>query len=222
MKWGKGFSPFEEPSSQPAEVETFGLIGIVPEQVLELRELFSRAGLPELTKVLREEAGHPWAARTLQDLWEEGESDARQRALFDVIWHRRALQVDPMVTAPGFAGFDVLMEVARAVAPDVAALLDYIDGGNTRNDRRNSGPEWWKAWHGASETRPGGWLTREEARELTQGWSALATPEFELACLEAMGTTYTHSGCWALLTNLGGFFAQCASEQRSVVCEIDS
>lgn len=221
MKWTEGFSPFDD-HPQPVEIKSFGLVGVNCEQILEITTMFRDGERAQLISVLRDETGHPWAARTLQDQWDDDEAEARSRGLFDLIWHRRAMQVDPMVVAPDFAGFDVLMQVAHDVCPQAAGLLEYVNACNTSNERRHAGPEWWAAWHAASETKSGGWLDHAEARKLAACWSDLATPEVELACLEVMGASYTHSGSWTLLTNLGGFFAQCGAENRSVVCEIDT
>lgn len=206
---------------RPIERHNFCLIGIIPDQIQELGRLFSQEDREKVSAYLREEAGIPWA-KSFEDTWEEvGEGEARARGLFDLIWHRRALAIDPVVNAPDFTGFDVLMNIARQAVPEVADLLINVDGNEGSNPRRSEGPEWWEIWHKANGSRPAGWLSSEEAARIHHGWSDLATPEIEEACLTIMGVPYTHPGCWGLMEEFGGFFAQCSSERRSVVAEVD-
>lgn len=215
--------PFEMPESVPRPLErhTFSLIGILPEQVLELKRMFDTAGRQTLSQALREEAGHPWASKAFEELWQEDPARARQRGLFDLIWHRRAMEYDPIVNAPDFAGFDILLDAASQISPELAELLAFVNGNDPLCPRRTEGPEWWEAWHQATTARPGGWLEHEEVRLVSEEWRSLATPEVEEVCLAAMRVPFTHSGCWTLMSDLGGFWAQCASERRAVVVEVD-
>ncbi len=206
---------------RPADLRSFGLVGIVADQVLDVVRLFERADRATLSNVLRERAGYPWA-RAFDDAWSQDEAEARRRGLFDLVWHRRALQVDPMVQAPAYAGFDVLLEVVQGMAPNVHELLSHLNPIDPRNERRERGPDWWRAWHDAAATRSGGWLELDEVRALAQSWTVLASSEVEETCLELLGATFTHPGCWKLLSDLGGFFAQCATEKRVVVAELDA
>lgn len=208
-------------SSRRVELRSFGLVGVVPEPILDIVRRFRESDLNELKSLLRTEAGHPWAAHSLEDGWREDEDEARRRGLFDLIWHRRALQTDPFLAAHDFAGFDVLLDAAHQVAPDVADLLAHLDGSDPENPRAADGPEWWSAWHTAAMTQPGGWLGHEEVKALCDSWWKVSTPEVEENCLALLGATYTHPGCWSLLSDLGGFFAQCSSENRVVVVEVD-
>ncbi len=213
----------EEEASEglrPRERHNFCLIGIMPTQILELGKLFDEGDRDRLSKELREEAGFPWA-KAFEDLWEADEPQARQKGLFDLMWHRRALAVDPVVNAPDFTGFDVLINIAMQAAPDLGELLSAVDGNDPSNPRRQEGPEWWKLWHQATGSRPGGWLSQEEAVQVHQIWPEVANPEIEEACLSIMGVPYTHPGCWGLMEDFGGFFAQCSSERRAVVAEVD-
>jgi len=205
---------------RPRERHNFCLLGVHPEQVIELGTLFAEGDRDRLSKELREEAGLPWA-RNFEDLWETGEEEARRRGLFDLMWHRRALAIDPVANAPDFTGFDVLMTVARQATPELATLLAFVDGNDATNPRRTEGPEWWTIWHKASGSRPGGWLSEEETAAINDQWRDLATAEIEEACLTIMGTPFTHPGCWGLMEDFGGFFAQCSAERRSAVAEVD-
>ncbi len=209
-------------AQEPSELGTFTLLGIVEGHIVELATQFRGAERAALVKLLRERAGHPWAARAFESACDDDEAEARRRGLFDLVWHHRALDVDPMVTASYSGAFDVLVDAARKVAPDLAELLAHLDANDPANPRPRQGPEWWRAWHEAAGTRSGGWLDREEVRALSEKWWRVATPEVEEACLAAQGVTYTHPGCWKLLSDLGGFFAQCASERRVVVVEVDA
>ncbi len=202
------------------DLRNFGLVGIVPDQVLDVVRLFERADRATLSDVLRDRAGYPWA-RAFEDAWSQDEAEARRRGLFDLVWHRRALQVDPMVQAPAYAGFDVLLDVVGDEAPEVHALLSHLNPVDPDNERRRHGPDWWRAWHDAAATRAGGWLGLDEVRRLADSWSVLTSSEIEETCLTLLGATFTHPGCWKLLTDLGGFFAQCATEKRVVVAEVD-
>ncbi|HVM35984.1 MAG TPA: hypothetical protein VM784_11650 [Actinomycetota bacterium] len=209
-------------SARRVELRTFGLVGVLSDPIVELVRKFSEGDKEELTALLRDEAGHPWAAHSFEDTWEEDQDEARHRGLFDLIWHRRALQKDPFLAAHDFAGFDVLLDAALEVAPDAGAFLASVDGSNPDNPRAADGPEWWNAWHTAAGTNPGGWLDNDEVKELCNLWWKVATPEVEEACLSLLGATYTHPGCWTLLSDLGGFFAQCSSEGRVVIAELDA
>ncbi len=202
------------------ELRTFALLGLVPDQITELHELFSTADPDKLIDTLQREAGYPWV-HSFQSAWARNEADARGAALFDLTWHRRARQLDPTITARNFAGFDVLLQAAHEVAPELARLLRCIDPNDGDNRRKGEGPGWWRCWHAATSTEPGGWLEADEIRALWQGWPSLTTPELEQHCLESMGATYTHPGCWTLLSDLGGFFAQCVSERRAALAEVD-
>lgn len=210
----------ETEAMRPLERHNFCLIGIVPDQIIELGRLFKEGDRERLSKELREEAGFPWA-NAFDSLWETDPEQARQKGLFDLMWRRRAMATDPVVNAPDFTGFDVLLNIAKQAAPDLGDLLSLIDGNASTNPRRAEGPEWWEFWHYGTGSRPGGWLTGEEAAEIHQAWPQVATPEIEEACLSVMGIGYTHPGCWGLMEDFGGFFAQCASERRAVVAEVD-
>jgi len=206
---------------RPSERHNFCLIGLIPDQIQELGRLFAQEDREKLSMYLREEAGIPWS-KSFEDTWDEaGDEVARARGLFDLIWHRRALAIDPVVNAPDFTGFDVLLSIAQQAVPEVAELLVKVDGNNSSNPRRSEGPEWWGIWHQANGSKPAGWLSAEEAAHIHKLWSDLATPEVEEACLTIMGIPYTHPGCWSLMEEFGGFFAQCLSERRSVVGEVD-
>lgn len=205
---------------RPLERHNFCLIGIVPEQIVELGGLFRDADKERLVKELREEAGLPWANAFIT-LWETDERQARQKGLFDLMWHRRAMAMDPVVNAPDFTGFDVLLNIAKQAAPDLGELLSAVDGNDGSNPRRTDGPDWWAFWHDATGSRPGGWLSGEEAARIHQEWPQIANPEIEEACLSIMGVSYTYPGCWGLMEDFGGFFAQCSSERRAVVAEVD-
>lgn len=211
---------FESESMRPTERHNFCLIGILPEQIVDIGQLFREGDCERLAKELREEAGLPWA-NAFESLWETDEQQARQKGLFDLMWHRRAMAMDPVANAPDFTGFDVLLTIAKQAAPDLGELLSRIDGNDTSNPRRSEGPDWWKYWHSATGSRPGGWLSDEEAAEIHQAWPEVANPEIEEACLSIMGVSYTHPGCWGLMEDFGGFFAQCSSERRAVVAEVD-
>ena len=212
---------FQGGSARALSLRTFSLLGIVADDIVSLTRTFETAGPDELVATLRDEAGHPWAAHAFEDAWATDPAEARRRGLFDLVWHRRALQIDPFMAARDFAGFDVLLDAARRVSPAAAELLAHVDGNSPDNPRAQHGPPWWEAWHGAAATQPGGWLELDEVRALSDAWSSLATPEVEEACLGALGVAFTHPGCWTLLWDLGGFFAQCASEGRVVVVEVD-
>ncbi len=211
---------FEVTGSRPLERHTLGLIGLIPDQIIEPAKLFRESDRPSLEAALRE-GGLIWANRSLDDFWESDEEEARRRALFDLIWHRRALELDPFVMLPDFAGFDVLLDVATEIHRDLGLVLARIDGNNPDNPRATDGPDWWQAWHYATRSRSGGWLDRQEVREVAELWDLVSTPEVEEVCLQVMGVPYTHPGCWTLLEQLGGFFAQCASENRAVAVEVD-
>ena len=204
---------------RPNERTTFCLIGIVPDQIEEFGKLFGSGDKEKLSGTLMEEAGLPWA-KSFEEAWEAGEQEARQRGLFDLMWHRRAMAIDPVLNAPNFSGWDVLMTVARQVDADLAGLLSNIDGNNRANPRRQDGPQWWKVWHHGTGAPPGGWLTVEESALVHEKWRDFAIPEIEEACLEMQGLSYTHQGCWTLMSDMGGFFAQCSSERRAVVGEV--
>lgn len=203
------------------ERHTFALVGLVPAQVVELDELFRIGSKDDLVQLLTEEAGFPWA-HALETAWEKDEAEARRNGLFDFNWHRRARRIDPIITARSIAGFDVLLMAARQLGTDAAPLLTHIDANDPNNPRRAEGPDWWEAWHYAASTQPGGWLQREEVCALADCWWQIASAEVEEACLEALGATFTHPGCWQLLNDLGGFFSQCVSEKRAVLIEVDA
>ncbi|MFN2388961.1 MAG: hypothetical protein ABR575_05070 [Actinomycetota bacterium] len=203
-----------------AELRTFALIGLVPDPVMEVIELFRTGDRSQLSAALQEEAGLPWV-RSFESAWEIDPTAARRSGLFDLLWHRRARDVDPIITARNFAGFDVLLDAARRAAPDLAVLLAGIDPNDPVNPRVADGPAWCRAWHEAAATHPGGWLAGDEVRALCEGWWKLTGGDLEQICVETMGATYTHPGCWTLLSELGGFFSQCVSEGRSVVVEVD-
>lgn len=202
------------------ERRTFALVGLVPAQVLQLAELFRNGSKEELVSLLMEEAGLPWA-HALETAWEHDEAEARSRGLFDFSWHRRARQIDPIITARSIAGFDVLLEAARQLDSKTLPLLEFIDANDPDNPRRVQGPAWWAAWHAAAATQPGGWLEVDELGTLAEYWWQISSADVEEACLEALGATFTHPGCWQLLNDLGGFFSQCVSEKRSVLVEVD-
>lgn len=207
-------------SLRPLERHNFCLIGIVPDQVVDLGRLFAEGDRDRLSKELREEAGIPWS-RAFEDMWDGGEAEARRKGLFDLVWHRRALAIDPVVNAPDFTGFDVLLDIARQAVPELGELLSFVDGNEASNPRRAEGPDWWSWWHEATGSRSGGWLSNEEAAEVHNLWPQMANPEIEEACLSIMGVAYTHPGCWGLMEDFGGFFGQCSSERRAVVAEVD-
>lgn len=207
-------------SLRPLERHNFCLIGIVPGQVVDLGRLFAEGDRDRLSKELREEAGIPWS-RAFEDMWDSGEAEARRKGLFDLVWHRRALAIDPVVNAPDFTGFDVLLDIARQAVPELGELLSSVDGNEASNPRREEGPDWWSRWHEATGSRSGGWLSYEEAAEVHNLWPQVANPEIEEACLSIMGVAYTHPGCWGLMEDFGGFFGQCSSERRAVVAEVD-
>lgn len=204
---------------RPIERHTFCLIGIVPAEIEKIGDMFAQADRDELSRTLLEQAGLPWA-KSFEDMWETGEQEARQRGLFDLLWHRRALAIDPVLNAPNFSGFDVLLTVAKQCDPQLADLIAQIDGNNSSNPRRREGPKWWSVWHRATGSPSGGWLDVEEAAAIHERWPKFATAEIEEACLEMQGLPYTHPGCWALMGDFGGFFAQCSSERRAVVGEV--
>lgn len=210
----------ETEAMRPLERHNFCLIGILPAQIIELGQLFKEGDRDRLSKELREEAGFPWA-NAFENLWETDQDQARQKGLFDLVWHRRAMAMDPVVNAPDFTGFDVLLNITKQAAPELGNLLAAVDGNDSSNPRRTQGPEWWEYWHHATGSRPGGWLSDSEAVEIHQAWPQIANPEIEEACLSIMGVTYTHPGCWGLMEDFGGFFAQCSSEHRAVVAEVD-
>lgn len=207
--------------SGAVELHTLCFVGIYPERIRRTANLFATADRPTLLETLREEAGHPWAATALKSCWDENEAEARDRGIFDLIWHQRAMETYPIVSAQDFEGFHVLLDAARQVDPDLASLLSCLDGNDPENPRQQDPPDWVRAWHSATATRCGGWLDTDEVRTVTQHWAGLATPEVEEGCLLAMGATYTQPGCWSLMSNLGGFFAQCGTEDRAVVVEVD-
>lgn len=200
---------------------TFCLVGLLADEVTELSTLFERAEPEVLRARLLEEAGFPWA-HAFDIAWQQDPAEARTRGLFDLLWHQRALERDPMMTAPDYSGFNVLLEAISQVEPGLAQLLSHIDACRTDNPRRRAGPGWWQAWHAGTATTPCGWLDLDEVRAVHEIWPRIAVPELEEACLTALGATYTHPGCWRLLADLGGFFAQCACEQRVVIAELDS
>lgn len=202
------------------ERHTFALVGLIPSQVLELADLFRTGSKEDLVHLLMEEAGLPWA-HALETAWDNAEDEARRNALFDFSWHRRARQIDPIITARSIAGFDVLLEAARQLGSATAPLLEHIDANDPDNPRRSEGPKWWAAWHAAASTQPGGWLELDELQRLANCWWEISSAEVEEACLEALGATFTHAGCWQLLNDLGGFFSQCVSEKRAVLVEVD-
>ena len=216
---GDGGGPSRYGSQVPAA--TFSLIGLLPEEVIEVSALFAQAEPEVLRARLLEEAGFPWA-HAFDVAWQKDPAEARARGLFDLLWHQRARERDPMMTAPDYSGFNVLLEAIAQIEPGVARLLSHIDACRTDNPRRRAGPPWWAAWHTGTATTPCGWLELDEVRALHEAWPRIAVPELEEACLTALGATYTHPGCWRLLADLGGFFAQCASEQRVVVAELDA
>jgi len=152
-------------SLRPLERHNFCLIGIVPGQVIDLGRLFEEGDRDRLSKELREEAGIPWS-RAFEDMWDGGEAEARRKGLFDLTWHRRALAIDPVVNAPDFTGFDVLLNIARQAVPELGELLSFVDGNEASNPRRAEGPDWWSWWHQATGSRSGGWLSSEEAAEV--------------------------------------------------------
>lgn len=223
MSFGRGSLPRDADRSGAArslELRTFALVGLVPEQITELSELFRRADKPAIVQRLSDEAGLPWV-RSFEDRWEIDPEAARRDALFDLTWHRRARELDPMVTARNFSGFDVLLDAASEMNDELRSLLGHLDPNDDANPRCLEGPAWWKVWHEATGTKPGGWLDAEDLARLSQLWPALAAPPIEQQCVEMMGATYTHPGCWTLLDDLGGFFAQCQSERRCVLAEVD-
>lgn len=221
--WRKRYEDELEPSTggRPIERHNFSLIGILPQQVLELTNMFATADREALSQALREEAGHPWASKVFEEIWEVDKAEARKRGVFDLIWHRRAMEYDPIVNAPDFAGFDILLEAAEQVAPDLHRLLSFVNGNDALGPRRDEVPEWCRAWHEATGSKCGGWLDVEEVKQLCGDWPSVANPEIEEVCLSVMRVPYTHPGCWTLLSDLGGFFAQCATERRAVVVEVD-
>lgn len=210
----------EMESMRPLERHNFCLIGILPAQIIELGRLFKEGDRQTLVTQLREEAGIPWS-NAFESVWETDEDQARQKGLFDLMWHRRAMAMDPVVSAPDFTGFDVLLDIAKQAAPELGGLLSAIDGNDASNPRRSDGPDWWEYWHYATGSKSGGWLSGEEAAQIHEAWPQIANPEIEEACLSIMGVSYTHPGCWGLMEDFGGFFAQCSSERRAVVAEVD-
>lgn len=209
----------EEPV-RSLELRTFSLVGLVPDHITELAKLFLQGSKAAIAARLSDEAGLPWV-RSFEDRWREDEDAARRDALFDLTWHRRARELDPIVTARNFSGFDVLLEAASQIDPELRQLLGNVDPNHDDNPRTLEGPEWWRSWHDATGTKPGGWLDLDETTRLWRRWGALTQPGIEQRCLEAMGATYTHPGCWTLLDDLGGFFAQSVSEGRCVLAEVD-
>jgi hypothetical protein len=201
-------------------LRTFSLVGLIPDAVTELTSLFQEGSRTEIVARLSDEAGLPWV-RSFEQRWAVDEEAARRDALFDLIWHRRARELDPIVTARNFSGFDVLLETAGGIDPGLRQLLGNIDPNDGHNPRAEEGPTWWRLWHEATGTEPGGWLSLEEINRLWQMWALLTQPGIEQTCVESMGATYTHPGCWALLDDLGGFFAQCVSEGRTALAEVD-
>jgi hypothetical protein len=195
-------------------------VGLIPQQVNELVALFRDGEKEAIIDRLSEEAGMPWV-RAFESRWSTDEAEARRDALFDLAWHRRARELDPIITAPDFAGFDTLLEVAEGAAPELWRVLRHIEPDGATNPRCHEGPAWWSAWHEATATVPGGWLDLEEVQHVWGSWSEITTVEVERACVEAMGATYTHPGCWGLLRDLSGFFAQCMSERRVALAEVD-
>lgn len=215
------WDPFPEEAPRSNELRTFALVGLVPEQVLDLVALFRSGDRTSMVARLSEEAGLPWVS-AFEAKWGSDEHQARKDGLFDLTWHRRARELDPIITAPNFAGFDVLIDMAEQIAPDAGRLLRLIDPNDHVNPRCREGPDWWQAWHEASGTQAGGWLERAEIQEIWQAWPHVTQPEVEQTCLEAMGASYTHPGCWTLLNDLSGFFAQCISERRGALAEVDA
>lgn len=207
--------------ARPTERSAAALIGLPADEIVSLTERFRTDSRENLLAFLREEAGHPWAAHSFERTWDEDEQEARCRGLFDLIWHRRALAIDPIINVPAFSGFDVLMDAARRAAPELAHLLAHIDPHNPSNPRCSEGPDWWKAWHDSVATTSAGWLDADEVTALAESWWRLTQPELEEACVTMLGATYTHPGCWSLLSDLGGFFAQCMTEKRVVAVEAD-
>lgn len=213
------WDPYPEQRAPHETPRTFSLVGVIPEQTLELSSLFESGDHDSMVARVSEEAGLPWV-NAFQTAWVESEDQARTLGLFDLAWHRRARAIDPIVIARDFAGFDILVTEAGRLIPDLGVLLAHIDP-NRPHERIHHGPDWWVAWHRAMRTQPGGWLEREEIRVLWDLWPRLMHPGFERSCLEIMGASYTHPGCWSLLDDLGGFFAQCVSECRGVLAEVD-
>lgn len=223
MSFGRGSLPRDADPTGPArslELRTFALVGVVPQQVTELTALFRDGSKDAIVARLSDEAGLPWV-RSFQDRSVEDEGTARRHALFDLTWHRRARELDPIVTARNFSGFDVLLETASEVDPELGGLLGHIDPNDHANPRTLEGPLWWRLWHQATGTKPGGWLDLDEIIHLWRIWPAITSTEVERGCLHSMGATYTHPGCWKLLDDLSGFFAQCVSERRAVLAEVD-
>lgn len=207
-------------SGRRVEKHNFMLIGIEPDALLNICDTFRTAPREDLSQILLDQAGFPWV-HPFEIAWEKDQDEARSRGLFDLLWHRRALNRDPVVSAQDFAGFDVLLDAARRIDVEAATLLGHVDGNNPANPRRAEGPRWWSEWHRATASKTGGWLEAEEVRTLHGRWHLVSEPEVEEACLEELGATYTGPGCWALLDEFGGFFAQCACEDRSVLVEVD-
>lgn len=210
----------ESSSLRPVPRRTLSLIGIIPEEIVDLARLFETGDRADLVAAIEREAGLPWV-HLFEGAWLLDEREARSRGLFDLMWHRRATECDPIVTAPDFSGFEILLDAARNINPDLCRLLEHVDVGRPDNPRRAEGPDWWRAWHAGAGTTTSGWLDLEEVRAISASWGCLCDPDVEEMCLSAMGATYTHPGCWSLLSDLGGFFAQCASESRVVVAESD-
>lgn len=210
-----------EPPRRQVDLQTFALSGLIPAAILDTVRFFETSDRDSIAAALLDEAGRPWA-HSFESAWANNQDEARKKALFDLVWHRRARELDPMVTARGFAGFDVLLDAARQVAPELATMLGRIDPHDHGNVRRQDGPDWWQAWHDSNGTASGGWLTLDEVDAVWRQWPLIMTDEVEQSCLEAMGASYTHAGCWALLNDLGGFFAQCSSERRAVLSEVDA
>ncbi len=217
----RGFDPSDPPEpAQALRPQTFGFVGILSDHILELVRLFKSADRATLSSVLREEAGLPWA-RAFDGAWEADEREGRWRGLFDLVWHRRAMDRDPRVSA-SVSDFEALLDVVHEDAPQLAALLAFVDPNNSANRRRHSGPEWWRAWHEAAATRPGGWLDLDEVRFVARSWSSVRTTEADAGSLDLVEQIYAPAGTSSLPMDLGGFFAQCSCESRVVVVEVDS
>ncbi len=216
----RGFDPFDPETAQALQPHIFSVVGILSDQIVELVRLFKSADRATLSNVLRQEAGLPWA-RAFDGAWEADENEGRWRGLFDLVWHRRAMDRDPRIGA-SVSDFGALLDVVRKDVPQLADLLAFVDPNDSANPRRHSGPEWWRAWHEAAATRPGGWLDLEEVRLVSGSWWRVRTPESGATPSELVEQIYLPGAASSLPHELGGFFAQCTCEKRVVVVEVDS